>query len=128
MSAPPPDEPATGPAPQPSGAEYPGFAAVPRPPRVPWVNPARKTQLAGWAVVASVLLIAAGFGIGYAVAGSDDHHRRPGMMYPARHMPYDMHGRLRPAPNHYPMPRMSHGPLVGPTVTVTVTPSPASTS
>jgi hypothetical protein len=129
MSTPTSDEPESGtPAAQPPPTE-PGFAPVPRPPRVPWLNPARRTQFAGSAIVAAVLLIGAGFGIGYAVGGSkdDDGH---GMMDRGRYMlPYDMRGELRLGPNGYPMPRLSKLPLISPsTVTVTVTPSPASSS
>jgi hypothetical protein len=71
----------------------PVFAALPRPPRVPWVNPARRGHLAGAAAGAAVLLLAAGFGIGYAVApaGDDGHGHRFGDGYgPA------LHGRLLP--------------------------------
>lgn len=50
------------------------FGPVARPPRVPWINPERRTSLILAAVLAALVLIGAGFGIGYAVAPSGDHH------------------------------------------------------
>lgn len=126
-AGPPPAPPAGPPAPPPRGPDYAGFAPVARPPRVPWVNPARRTQLVGWSVVAALLLIGAGFGIGYAVGGSDDDHYGPGRMYHGRYLPYDMPAKLRPGVNMYPMPHMSRLPLIGPTATTTVTVTPSST-
>jgi hypothetical protein len=51
-------------------AEFSPFQPVYRPPRAPWVNPARRSHLVGAAVVAGLVLLAAGFGIGYAAAPS----------------------------------------------------------
>jgi hypothetical protein len=70
---------AAAPPPPPAAAPPPPaaiFAPVPRAPRVPWVNPARRGNVIAAAVIAAVVLIGAGIGIGYAVAPSDrDHHR-----------------------------------------------------
>jgi hypothetical protein len=86
-SAPPPSPPAAPPAPaaalppaQPA-AENPVFAPVPRAPRVPWVNPARRSHVVGAAVIGTVVALGAGFGIGFAVAPSDNDHHRPYDMY-----------------------------------------------
>src|SRR4051812_41285549 len=95
-----PDVPDTGaetapqpPAPHPAAAPYaaaapyggapygqPGpFAPVMRPPRVPWVNPDRRSHILGAGVLGGLVVLAAGFGIGYAAApsGHGDHH--PGL-------------------------------------------------
>ena len=68
---PPPGFPPPGPVPPPYG----GWAPVPRPPRVPWVNPDRRVHLAGAAIIAGLVLLAGGFGIGWAASSGDDHHR-----------------------------------------------------
>jgi hypothetical protein len=95
---------------------------------MPWVNPVRRNQFVGSAIVASLLLVGAGFGIGYAVGGSDDNDHGPGRMYPGRYMPYDMRDHMGKQ-RFLPMPRPSKFPLLGPsTVTVTVTPAAAASS
>lgn len=53
------------------------FAPVPRPPRVPWVNPDRRSHLLGAGLLGGLVLLAAGFGIGYAVAPSGHHGHGP---------------------------------------------------
>lgn len=66
-AAPPP----FGPPPRPYGGYgYPGFAPVPRAARVPWVNPARRLQVALVSFVAGLLLLGAGVAVG-AVAGGE---------------------------------------------------------
>lgn len=77
---PPAAEPATPPAPAatpapaaaPPGYAYATFAPLPRAPRVPWVNPARRGHVVGAAIVGALIALGAGFGIGFAVAGSGD--------------------------------------------------------
>jgi hypothetical protein len=76
--------PAPGPGYQPPypGGPYPPqapFAAVPRPPRVPWVNPDRRSHVVGAGVLGGLVVLAAGFGIGYAVAPSGHDGRGPGL-------------------------------------------------
>lgn len=120
-STPPPEDPPASPPTQPSvpppappSAASPAFAPVPR---VPWVNPDRRGHLAATGVAAAVLLLAAGFGIGYAAAPDHGNHYRHVRMHP---------GMLRQAPNLYPGPRYLPKPRGG-IRTVTVTPSPSST-
>jgi hypothetical protein len=113
-SGPPPLGPPPGGYPPPPGYPPPsaGWAPVPRPPRVPWVNPDRRLHLVGAAVIAALVLLAGGFGIGYAASSGHDHHgdmrmdrgnfgdlRGPGMMrggYPDMHGP---RGQLPQFPN-----------------------------
>src|SRR4051812_15376608 len=81
-----------------AGAPYgqPGpFAPVMRPPRVPWVNPDRRSHILGAGVLGGLVVLAAGFGIGYAVAPSGHHDRGPelrierggGAYFPGRMVP-----------------------------------------
>jgi hypothetical protein len=53
------------------------FAPIVRPPRVPWVNPDRRSHILGAGVLGGLVVLATGFGIGYAVApsGHDGHGR-----------------------------------------------------
>ncbi|TAM91468.1 MAG: hypothetical protein EPN43_04180 [Jatrophihabitans sp.] len=87
--APQPDHGAVPPGPYPAGAAtgagapyapggpyaapYP-FVPQPRTPRVPWVNPARRSRLVAAAVGAAVVLFGAGFGIGWGVSGNGGEH------------------------------------------------------
>jgi hypothetical protein len=119
MTTTPPEEPAEASPPPPAPAESTAatpppappadqsavFAPVPRAPRVPWVNPARRGNVIAAAVIAAVAFIGAGIGIGYAIAPSDrDHHERyrmgPGIyMVPGEYGGqgyYPMPGKLRP--------------------------------
>jgi hypothetical protein len=86
------------------------------------VNPDRRAQLTATAVGAAALLLAAGFGIGYAVAPSDNGHPRMRNVYPGLVLRPGLHPHLRPMPRIIPIP---HGATT--TVTVTPTPSPTST-
>lgn len=78
--APPPVAPAPavggyfGGPPYPPGMSYPPFAPVARPPRMPWVNPARRGLVAGIAAAVAVVLLGGGIGIGIAIAPSGNHH------------------------------------------------------
>ena len=59
----------------------PPAAPAPAPPfapvyREPWVNPARRRQVAGIGAFALVIALGAGIGVGYAVGG-DGHPDRP---------------------------------------------------
>jgi hypothetical protein len=70
------------------------FAPVVRPPRVPWVNPDRRSHIVGAGVLGGLVVLAAGFGIGYAVApsGHDGHGpglriERGGAYFPGRMVP-----------------------------------------
>lgn len=47
------------------------FAMVPR---VPWVNPQRRSEFVLGAIIAGLVVLGAGFGIGYAVAPSGSGH------------------------------------------------------
>lgn len=61
----------------PPGMPYPPgapFAPVPRPPRMPWVNPARRGLVAAVAAAVAVVLLGGGIGIGIAIAPSGNHH------------------------------------------------------
>ncbi|MDT4912553.1 MAG: hypothetical protein QOC66_1681, partial [Pseudonocardiales bacterium] len=53
------------------------FAPVVREPRVPWINPDRRSHLLGAALIGALLVLGAGFGIGYAVAPSDHDRNGP---------------------------------------------------
>jgi hypothetical protein len=97
------------------------FAAVPRPPRVPWVNPDRRPHVIGSAIVAALVLLGAGFGIGYAAAPSDHgrygpQHMQPGMQFqpgqggiaPGRIGKFPGPGKQRPGgPGNAPFPASS---------------------
>jgi hypothetical protein len=75
-AAPPPPQ-AGPPAPPPPPAP-PAFAPVPR---EPWINPRRRTQVAGIGLVTALACLGAGIGIGWAASG-DDHRDRPhGVMF-----------------------------------------------
>lgn len=67
-----PSPPAAPPAPPPPPAAAPpyAFTAVPR---EPWLNPSRRGSIMGGALVAGLLCVGAGFGIGFAVG---HHHDR----------------------------------------------------
>jgi hypothetical protein len=91
------------------------FTPVPRAPRVPWFNPQRKAAIVGGGVAAALVLLGAGFGIGYAVAPSG-HHDRYGPAYRSGFGP-EMHGRYLPdrlPRGEFPFPR---GPQHMPTPT-----------
>ena len=88
----PPPPPGYGPHPYP-------FAPVVR---TPLVNPQRRGAVAGFAAGALVVALAAGFGIGYAVAPSHDgrgHHRMERGYYPGGQMGGGMMPRQRQIPN-----------------------------
>ncbi len=85
---------------------------MPRPPRVPWVNPDRRLHLTGAAIVAGLILLGGGFGIGWAASSGGDHHqdfrghygdlRGPGMMrggYPGQLPGGQLPRRQFPNPN-----------------------------
>jgi hypothetical protein len=86
MTSTPPNEPAEPPrepdpaaAPEPPHAPPPAvqsaaFAPVARPPRVPWVNPDRRSHVIGAAIIGGLVVLASGFGIGYASSGGHDRH------------------------------------------------------
>lgn len=80
QAAPPPH--AGPPAPPPPPVPPAAFAPVPR---EPWINPRRRTQVAGIGLVAVLACLGAGIGIGFAVSG-DDHRDRPHdiVLVPAR--------------------------------------------
>jgi hypothetical protein len=92
------------------------FAPVPR---VPWINPQRRGQLIGAAVVAALVLLGAGFGIGYAAAPSGpDHGVRIERGVPGKLLgPYGRHPN-RPFPG---------APKLRPSTVPTPTPSSTST-
>lgn len=107
----------------------PMFQPVPRPPRVPWVNPARRSHLAGAALAGAIVLLGAGFGIGYAA--SPDDHGRGGSMRMERgggFPPGHRDGRLGPFPGRqFPGNRPNGpGPLPGASVAPS-TPVPTGT-
>ena len=92
-------------------------------PRVPWVNPQRRSQLALGAVVAGLVLLGAGFGIGYAAAPSGPDH---GVMriqggYPPRLVgPYGrLPNRQFPGGPRRPAPSRASTPTPTPTPTAT---------
>lgn len=86
-ATPPLPPPAGPPAPPPPPPPIPPAAFVPVP-REPWINPRRRTQVAGIGVVVALACLGAGIGIGFAVSG-DDHRDRPNnvLMVP-RHFGY----------------------------------------
>jgi hypothetical protein len=62
-------------APAPPAAVAPtAFAPVPRRPRLPWINPARRGLITAVGVVTALVLFGAGIGVGVAI-GDDGHHR-----------------------------------------------------
>jgi hypothetical protein len=140
--APPHPAPPTGPpqaGPPPLGPQpYPAppFAPVYRAPRVPWVNPDRRSHVIGAGVIGALVLLGAGFGIGYASSSSDDH--RPGMLRIERGGgPYvpGPPGHFRPGPRNEQFPgngdgngRTRLGPGGGqPASPSAATPTPSST-
>jgi hypothetical protein len=75
---PPPQAGPPAPPPPPPPPAPPAFAPVPR---EPWINPRRRTQVAGIGLVAALACLGAGIGIGWAASG-DDHRDRPhGVMF-----------------------------------------------
>jgi hypothetical protein len=50
---------------------------VPRPPKTPWINPARRTRALTSGIVAAVILLGGGIGIGVAIGdtGGSSHPR-----------------------------------------------------
>jgi hypothetical protein len=79
-----PSPPVAGsPPPVPPAAPPPAFAPVPR---EPWVNPSRRGQLASIGLVAALVCLGAGIGIGVAISGDDhrDRGRQPIVMLPGR--------------------------------------------
>jgi hypothetical protein len=119
-TTPPPEEPAP-PAPPPASPRpsppQPGHPFLPVA-RIPWINPDRRGHLAATAIVAALVLLLAGFGIGYAVA-PDNHRDHYGPMYMRPAV-------LVPGNNVYPLPRHVPNPRRG-VETVTVTPAPTTT-
>jgi hypothetical protein len=87
-AAPPP--PASSPAPPPPVPPAVPPAAFAPVPREPWINPRRRTQVAGIGLVAALACIGAGIGIGFAASG-DDHRDRPHgiVLMPGRGFGYD---------------------------------------
>jgi hypothetical protein len=94
--------PPTGPGGAYPGGPHPGgpygsygqhpFAPVAREPRVPWVNPERRSHILGAGILAGLVLLAAGFGIGYGVAPSGhgrhgDMRMERGGYFPGRMLP-----------------------------------------
>lgn len=89
MSVPTPDQPTSeaaavpaegaqaAPPPPPPGPPPPFVAAAFAPvPREPWVNPRRRTQIAGIGLLAALACLGAGIGIGFAASGGG-HGDRP---------------------------------------------------
>ncbi len=105
------------------------FQAIPRPPRVPWVNPDRRSHVIGSSVIAGLVLLGAGFGIGYA--SSSDSHDRSGPVRLQRgggFPPGLRDGRMMPFPGHQLPGNRKRGtnPLPGATA-IPSTPAPSST-
>ena len=99
------------------------FAAIPRAPRVPWINPARRGHVTATAIGAALVVLLAGIGIGWAVTPT--HHRYrfvPAFRFmPGGYFP----GELR---NPYGYPRFPKYPPTYPTPTsVPTAPAPSST-
>jgi hypothetical protein len=83
-AAPPPAGPPAPPPPSPlPPLSHAAFVPVPR---EPWINPRRRTQVAGIGLIAALAFLGAGIGIGFAVSG-DDHRDRPHnvLMVPGRY-------------------------------------------
>lgn len=66
----PPTAPPTPPA-QPYAYPHPAFAPVPRAPREPWVNPAKRVPAAIAAGLIAIVLIGGGFAAGFATGHHD---------------------------------------------------------
>ena len=97
------------------------FAPVPRPPKVPWIAPQRKGAAIGISIVAALLLLGGGVGIGAAAFGNDDHNNGPAYRFE------------RPGPGYgkgpfQGYPGMPKGPRNGQQAPASPTPSPSSTS
>jgi hypothetical protein len=71
QSLPAPPTPPTTPAP--AGYPDPAFAPIPRAPRVPWTNPARRGPVIIVSLVAAVVLLGAGLLGGWALSSGHGH-------------------------------------------------------
>lgn len=124
----PPQPPEPPPAAVAPPAQQDVFAAQPRAPRVPWVNPARRSRLGLVAAGAAIVLFGAGFGIGWASSGGGGHdgprggwmHRMPGFGY---QQPYEGGGRQFVPPGRHRKPKLPRPPQ-----SATATPNPTKTS
>ena len=100
------------------------FAPQPRAPRVPWVNPARRSRLGLVAAGAAVVLFGAGFGIGWAASdGGGRGGHRDWMRDPGYLQPYEGGGRQFVPPGHHRKPKQPH-----PAQSTAATPNPTKTS
>ena len=112
------------PAPVAPSAQHDVFAAQPRAPRVPWVNPARRSRLGLVAAGAAVVLFGAGFGIGWASSDGGGHNgHRDWMRYPGYLQPYEGGGRQFAPPGHHRKPKQPR-----PAQSATASPNPTKTS
>jgi hypothetical protein len=105
------------------------FAPIPRAPRIPWVNPARRGHVLAAAIVAALVLLGGGIGIGAAI-GSGGHHRHgPEQMYRGGYGPGMQGGGIYVVPGR-PMPypgKKLRRHMQLPAVSTPATPSPSST-
>lgn len=86
VAAPLPAGPPAPPSPPPSApVPVAAFAPVPR---EPWINPGRRTQVAGVGLIAALAMLGAGIGIGFAVSGNDHPDRPRDMLIMPRHFGY----------------------------------------
>jgi hypothetical protein len=100
---------------------------VPQTPKAPWVNPDRKRHLLAAAIIAALVLVGAGFGIGYAAAPSGDHGDRIHRGYfPGERIGVAPGGRLPdgPFPHRFP----NRGPASSSSSAPSATPSTPSSS
>ena len=103
-TATPPPPPATPPpATPPPAMPYP-FMPVPRPPRAPWVNPAKRLQVGAAALALALVCGAAGIAIGWAA--SDGHGDRGFRMErPGLYGGYFVPGPGMGNPRTFPLPK-----------------------
>jgi hypothetical protein len=114
--------PAAAPPPPFAPPPAPWLAPVARAPRVLWVNPARRSHVAGTAAIAGLVLLGAGFGIGWAASDGGHDHGGPG--YRLQIGPANFpNGPLR---GHFPG-QVPYRPLPRQAPTAPATPSPTST-
>jgi hypothetical protein len=106
---PPPPQPGYQPYPPHAYGLPPGaFAPVPR---EPWFNPAHRTRIGLIAALLALVLLGAGFGIGYGVAPGGGHHVERIGIFPGRYAvgPDGGFGGVMQIPGRFEFPKLPAG-------------------